>query len=78
MSNLRLGITQKEYLGLFPMHVSVGDVVYIFDRCPIPFALRSVGSKGEFRFIGECFVRGIMDGEAVEIDYICLRHVTLV
>jgi hypothetical protein len=78
LRNRRLGVTRKGYLGLLPGRVNVGDVVYVFDRCPLPYALRSVGNKGEFKFIGECFVYGIMDGEAVEVERICLRDVTLV
>ncbi|KAH7184642.1 heterokaryon incompatibility protein-domain-containing protein [Fusarium flagelliforme] len=73
-----MGITSKGYLGLFPRRVAVGDVVYVFDRCPVPYVLRSVGSEGKFKFIGECFVYGIMDGEAVEPEDICLGGVTLV
>ncbi|RBR13500.1 uncharacterized protein FIESC28_08128 [Fusarium coffeatum] len=73
-----MGITSKGYLGLFPGRVAVGDFVYVFDRCPVPYVLRSVGSEGKFRFIGECYVYGIMDGEAVEPEDICLGGVTLV
>ncbi|KAJ4127728.1 hypothetical protein NW768_008000 [Fusarium equiseti] len=74
----RLGITSKGYFGLFPRRAAVGDVLYVLDRCPLPYVLRSVGSEGKFKFIGECFVHGIMNGEAVEPEDICLEGVTLV
>ncbi|RSM07156.1 hypothetical protein CDV31_008708 [Fusarium ambrosium] len=77
LKNRRLGITNKGYLGLFPGHVKKGDVVYVFETCALPSALRSAGN-GKFRFIGECFVYGIMEGEAVEAEDTCRIDVTLV
>jgi hypothetical protein len=73
----RLGITSKGYLGLYPRRVNVGDVVYVFDSCYLPYVLRSVGSEDKFKFIGECFVYGIMDGEAVNPANTCMEDVTL-
>ncbi|KAK3936919.1 heterokaryon incompatibility protein-domain-containing protein [Diplogelasinospora grovesii] len=59
--------------GLGPAAMRPGDVVAILFGGIVPFVLRPVpteNSKGEkiqeWRFVGECFVPGLMQGEAVE------------
>ena len=42
----------------------------------IPFVVRK-GSDG-YQFIGECYVHGIMDGEAKESNSLVLEEITLV
>lgn len=58
-------VTEKGYLGRVPMGSKVGDIICILFGGGVPFALRESG-EGYYRFIGECYVHGIMDGEAVE------------
>ncbi|KAM0429218.1 hypothetical protein ACHAPT_006432 [Fusarium lateritium] len=77
LKNRRLGITSRGYLGLFPWHVSNGDIVYVFETCALPFTLRPA-ENDKFRYIGECFVHGIMEGEAVEPEDTCMVDVTLI
>ena len=77
LKNRRLGITSRGYLGLFPGHVNRGGEVHVFETCALPSTLRSV-RNGKFRFIGECFVYGIMEGEAVEREDTCRIDATLV
>lgn len=67
LKNRRLGFTRNGYLGLFPAHTEIGDEVHVFDGCNVPFALRKA-AEGKFRLVGECYVCGIMDGEAVRPD----------
>ncbi|KAK5684751.1 hypothetical protein LTS10_002825 [Elasticomyces elasticus] len=55
--------TQKRYLGLGPEHVALGDVVTILMGAQLPIILRRVDSH--YILIGEAYVHGIMDGEAV-------------
>lgn len=59
----RLILTQKKYLGLAPEHVAPGDVVTILMGAQLPIILRRVDSH--YILIGEAYVHGIMDGEAV-------------
>lgn len=68
VKNRRLGITEKGYVGLLPEFGKVGDRVYVFDGCHIPFLLRVVDGAERFRLIGECYVYGIMDGEFIKED----------
>ena len=45
----------------------VGDVVCVLSGGDVPFILRQVGNKGEYKLIGECYVAGIMHGEALDM-----------
>lgn len=60
----RLFTTQTGYLGLAPEEVCVGDSIAVLLGCNHPVVLRP-GKEG-LRYIGECYVHGLMDGEAVE------------
>lgn len=78
VKNRRLGITEKGYLGLFPNRVREGHKVYVLDGCHVPFLMRQVDGQEKMRLVGECYVHGIMDGEAVAGDDICMDDVILV
>ncbi|KAK1671000.1 heterokaryon incompatibility protein-domain-containing protein [Colletotrichum godetiae] len=67
MQNRRLCLTSKGYLGLLPETGRVGDEVYVLEACHVPFLLRKV-DKRRHRLVGECYVHGIMHGEAVPDD----------
>jgi hypothetical protein len=54
--------TSKGYMGLGTDHLRVGDEVALLYGHNPPFVLRRM-SGGSFRFIGECYVDGIMGGE---------------
>jgi hypothetical protein len=45
----------------------VGDVVCVLYGSDVPFIIRQVGNKGEYKLIGECYVSGIMHGEALDM-----------
>ncbi|KAF3020158.1 hypothetical protein E8E14_009450 [Neopestalotiopsis sp. 37M] len=65
LRNRRLGILGHGRLGLFPRHCRSGDMVYLVYGCIVPILLRPVDNdKGKFRLVGECYVHGIMQGEA--------------
>jgi hypothetical protein len=49
--------------------VREGDMVCIIFGCSVPVVLRKVSAGGggsHYEFIGECYVHGMMDGEALE------------
>jgi hypothetical protein len=50
--------------GLAPKETRNGDVVCVLDGCSVPVMMRDKGRH--WILIGECFVYGIMDGEAVD------------
>jgi hypothetical protein len=61
----KLVTTKSGYLGLAPSAAAVGDVVAIIYGCNFPVLLRPAGEEN-YTVVGECYVDGLMDGEAVE------------
>jgi hypothetical protein len=61
--------TSNGFLGLAPANARQGDYVYILLGCNVPVILRLTGG-GSFKVIGECYIQGLMDGEAMN----CLGH----
>ena len=45
----------------------VGDIVCVLFGSDVPFILRQVGDQGNYKLIGECYVAGIMRGEALDM-----------
>jgi hypothetical protein len=71
----RLMLTEKrKILGLVPDDADKGDYICILFGCSVPVVLREVKhvptstqDKGtHYEFVGESYVHGMMDGEAVE------------
>jgi len=58
-------VTTGGYLGRVPRGSEVGDKICILFGGSIPFVLQDAGD-GYFTFIGECYIHGIMDGEALK------------
>ena len=54
--------------GLAPHDSRAGDIVCVLFGCSVPVVLRKHEDSGvdHYKFIGECYIHGIMDGEAVE------------
>lgn len=81
--NRRLFFTSNGYMGLAPPNIAKGDLVYVFTGGSMPFIIRSAGERKIprdgthtcFQFLGECYLHGIMDGEAME-DYESTKQVT--
>ncbi|CAG8953817.1 hypothetical protein HYFRA_00006709 [Hymenoscyphus fraxineus] len=64
--NRRFIITEKS-MGLAPEESRVGDLVCVLLGCSVPVILRPVkGSSGLYNFVGEAYVHGMMDGQAIE------------
>jgi hypothetical protein len=57
--------TTKGYLGIGLAAAEVGDRVCIFLGGRVLYVIRS-RDNGHYEFIGECYVHGVMDGEAVK------------
>ena len=63
--NRALGATSRRYLGLFPQDSLPGDIVCIFDNSDVPFVLRPT-FDGHYLLMGDCYIHGIMFGEALQ------------
>ncbi|KAK4169920.1 HET-domain-containing protein [Cladorrhinum sp. PSN259] len=57
-------LTKRGYMGLGPPRMKLGDTVAVFLGGQAPFIVRQ-GSRNRYRLIGQCYVHGIMDGEAL-------------
>jgi hypothetical protein len=60
-----LFITDTGYVGLGGNGMSAADKLYILHQGRTPFVLRRSGSR--FRLISECYVDGLMNGEAASL-----------
>ncbi|KAI3572422.1 heterokaryon incompatibility protein-domain-containing protein [Fusarium oxysporum f. sp. albedinis] len=62
-------LTDMGYLGMGYVSSEVGDELWIVSGCPTPMILRKTGlKKNEYSLIGETYVHGAMQGEAVTED----------
>jgi hypothetical protein len=59
----RFFVIRSGLMGIGPDGMKEGDVIAVVFGGKVPYLLRSVGSCD--KFLGECFVPGLMDGEAV-------------
>jgi hypothetical protein len=64
-SGRNLCVTARGYLGYVPSGSQIGDKVCILFGSAVPFILRE-DKDGFFMLVGECYVHGIMDGEAMK------------
>ena len=71
-------VVQKDWnadgLALVPQCVREGDQIFVLLGGQVLYALRPVG--GSYRFLGECYVHGLMDGEVLDILETGLAKVT--
>lgn len=51
--------------GFAPKNTKRDDIICILFGCSVPVVLRKVKDSENYEFIGECYVNGMMDGEAV-------------
>jgi hypothetical protein len=59
----RLFTTRGGFMGLGPAAAQVGDKVYVLLGGQVLYVLRDHG-ESQFEFVGECYVHGMMDGQA--------------
>lgn len=52
-------------MGIGPETIERDDMVVILFGGKVPYVIRELG-EGKYSFIGECYVPGLMAGEAVE------------
>jgi hypothetical protein len=59
-----LAITEENLMGLVPTSAEVGDEIYLLAGGQVFYVLRPQGDG--FRLIGESYIHGLMDGEALD------------
>ncbi|KAK4465876.1 HET-domain-containing protein [Cladorrhinum samala] len=58
-------LTESGYMGLGPMNMKVGDAVAVLIGGETPFIIREGKARNRYRMLEQCYVHGIMDGEAL-------------
>jgi hypothetical protein len=61
------------WLGLAPWGTVEGDVVFVAVGADVPYVLRA--REDGYELVGECYVQGIMEGEAMGMDWIAVQDV---
>ncbi|KAH7131811.1 heterokaryon incompatibility protein-domain-containing protein [Dendryphion nanum] len=59
----RRGRTARGYIGQFSHHAQVGDIIFLPLGSAVPFSIRPK-VNGTYRLVGECYLHGLMSGEA--------------
>lgn len=69
-SGIRFIVTEDNFLGLGNATMLPGDMVYVLAGGSHPFVIRpEVGHSQHYKLIGECYLHGIMDGQALRNEY---------
>jgi len=64
--NRRFILTDNGYYGLAPQITKQGDVCCIIYGADVPFILRKTEKEHHYKLVGESFILGIMEGQALE------------
>jgi hypothetical protein len=81
ISNGTFCVTKRGYAGLVPGDAEKGDEICVFDGGAVPFILRKNQPEKRVRkyaLIGECYIHGIMYGEALKFKDIKEKEFSLV
>ncbi|KAI4205128.1 MAG: hypothetical protein LQ346_001525 [Caloplaca aetnensis] len=58
--------THKSFMGLGPLSLEAGDSIWLIPGSEVLFVLREKPETNRFELIGDCYVHGLMRGEAVD------------
>jgi Heterokaryon incompatibility protein (HET) len=79
LSNGRFCVTKTGYVGIVPYEANLGDKICVLHGALVPFVLRkTAGSDSLYKLVGECYIHGIMYGEALSVESIQERRYTLI
>ena len=65
-SNFKCFVSTTGFMGLVLPDAQPGDEDVILFGLEMPFLVRPDAEPGHYQLIGECFVLGLMEGEAME------------
>jgi hypothetical protein len=63
----RFGVTRNGHLGSFPAVAKPGDKTCVFYGGRVLYVIRPCGDSS-YTYVGDCYMDGFMDGEAVQSD----------
>jgi len=64
-------------LGQMPMKVQLGDWICVLHGANVPYVLHPVDDE-QFKLVGDCYLHGIMDGEAMDMPALKTREFVIV
>jgi hypothetical protein len=64
-SETRYRAKKEPLFGLAPGSAEINDRICILFGCSVPVVLRKLSAEDKYKFVGECYVHGKMDGEAI-------------
>jgi hypothetical protein len=73
---VQFAVTKEGRLALAPKRAEIGDVVCVLPGAQTAHVIRRQ-DNGRYRLVGDCYVHGLMDGEAMEMEDIPLENVEL-
>ena len=69
-TSIRFLLTRDKFLGLGNAMMQPSDMVYVLAGGSHPFVLRAEANRpGHYQLIGDCYIHGIMDGQALRNGY---------
>lgn len=68
MNNRAIAISTKGYTCVLPRQARKGDILCVMFGCSVPVVLRKKESSSSYTFVGECYMHGFMDGEAIAMQ----------
>ncbi|KAL2075155.1 hypothetical protein VTL71DRAFT_97 [Oculimacula yallundae] len=71
----RFCILDSGCFGMVPKESKFGDLIAVFLGAQTPSVLRR--DSGGYKFIGECYVHGLMEGAALELDHFHVETIVL-
>ena len=61
----RFGLTREGRIGWVPLAARTGDIVSLMRGSPVPVIIRRSQRRNSYLMVGQSYIHGIMDGEAV-------------
>ncbi|KAI0160696.1 heterokaryon incompatibility protein-domain-containing protein [Xylariaceae sp. FL1272] len=61
----QLFVSTNGFMGAVPLDTQMDDLIVVFFGASVPFVVRRVYGD-HYQFMGECYVLGVMEGEAME------------
>ena len=58
-------VTKAGYVGAVPHGVQSNDLICVLFGCSVPVVLRKRSHEESYVFLGECYLHGFMDAEAI-------------
>ena len=67
--------SKRGFVGWIPISAQTGDKICILQGCGIPYVIRP-GERG-YILLGDCYIHGLMHGEAIRLEHAPLERIRL-